>query len=99
MTDHSEFAGEEESSEAVPPNSESMDVAPVNQTCGSEPEETSASAPQAVEDVVEIVHLPEKERIEGSGSVSSSPFLNLEGEFISPKKKKKWREKAEKSIS
>ena len=95
-TDHSESAGEEQSSEAAPLNSESMDVAPADQTSGSEPEVPSASAPQAAEGGVEIVDLPESEGIEGSGSVPSSPFLDLAGgEFISPKKKKRWRKKAE----
>ena len=95
-TDHLESAGEEQSSEAAPLNSESMDVAPADQTSGSEPEVPSASAPQAAEGGVEIVDLPESEGIEGSGSVPSSPFLDLAGgDFISPKKKKRWRKKAE----
>ena len=87
-------AEEEQSPETAPNPSEAMDA--FDQTSGSEPEETSASAPQAAEGGVEIVDLPESEGIEGSGSVPSSPFLDLAGgDFISPKKKKRWRKKAE----
>ena len=73
MTHHSDSA-REQSSEAAAPNSEALDVTPVDQTSSSESEETSASAPQAAEGGVEIVDLPKNEGIEGSESIGKGNF-------------------------